>query len=307
MKSGKVVIDFLDHSLYQCYCVIIDLEGWRLVHQSVEYPIDKSDFSVTMGTTKMYFDGVFMAIHGAPGENGVLQNYFDQLNIPYTTSGEEASKMCFDKGRCNNFLKTHGISCAKSVQVHKGQEINLDLIIEKLALPCFVKPNSNGSSFGVSKVNSKDQLPKAIEKAFEHDDCVLMESFISGTEVSCGVHNLNGTIETFPITEIVSENDFFDFEAKYQGKSKEITPARISSDVANEIAAITQRVYHLLNLNGLARIDFIIMNQKPYLIEANTVPGLSKESIIPQQAKVSGMSLSDLFNKSVEHMFNSNQ
>jgi D-alanine-D-alanine ligase len=172
-----------------------------------------------------------------------------------------------------------------------------------LKLPCFVKPNANGSSFGISKIKSIEELMPAIDKAFKHDEYILIESLLIGTEVTCGVHNLNGTIETFPITEIVSENDFFDFEAKYEGKSKEITPARISDNLAKKVSERTIEIYQLLELNGIARVDFIITDNEPYIIEANTVPGLSEESIIPQQARCQGISLSELFNQSVENMF----
>ena len=304
MKSGQIVADFLDKNLFNVYVVIIDNLGWRLDLNSKSYPVDRSDFSVEVERKKILFDGVFIAIHGIPGENGELQSYFDNLNIPYNCSGVYASELSFDKGKCNDFLKKNGIQCAESMKLFKNVNFNIHSIIEKLKLPCFVKPNSNGSSFGISKVNIKDQLIPAIEKAFEYDDCVLIESLLTGKEVTCGVHNLNNDIETFPITEIISENDFFDFEAKYEGKSKEITPAEISKEHAEKVTKKAIRVYKLLNLNGIARIDFMIMNNEPHVIEVNTVPGLSKESIIPQQAICQGMSLSELFNKSVNQMFN---
>lgn len=304
LKSGQVVIDFLDRRLFNVYEVIIDNEGWRLNLNSKFYPINQSDFSVTVENENIFFDGVFIAIHGIPGENGELQHYFDNLNIPYTGSGVKASQLSFDKGACNDYLRNEGVPCADSVKLFKNDKFDTCSIIEKLKLPCFVKPNGNGSSFGVSKVNNEKELIPAIENAFIHDNCVIVESLLSGTEVSCGVHNLNEHIECFPITEIISENEFFDFEAKYEGKSKEITPARISKKQANKVMETAIKIYNLLDLNGIARIDFIIMNDKPHVIEANTVPGLSQESIIPQQAKCQGMSLSDLFNKSANHIFN---
>lgn len=304
LKSGSVAMKFLDKKRYNTYSVIIDNDGWIMEHQGKSYPINKSDFSVNIENQKLKFDGVFMAIHGTPGENGVLQRYLDDLNIPYNCSGAKASELSFDKGACNDFLRGFDIACADSIKLKKTDDISINEIVNRLKLPCFVKPNGNGSSFGISKVKSQDELTPAIKKAFQHDNCILIESFLYGTEVTCGVHNLNGKIETFPITEIVSENDFFDFEAKYEGKSKEITPARISDELAQKVSEKTIKIYQLLKLNGMARIDFIIMNKEPYIIEANTVPGLSEESIIPQQALCQGISLSDLFNQSVKHMFN---
>ena len=303
LKSGKVALNFLDKDKYNAFAVIIDNEGWRLEKNGKSYPINKSNFSVNIDNQMIKFDGVFMAIHGTPGENGVLQKYFDKLKIPYTCSGAKASALSFDKGACNEFLRNFDIPCAKSIKLKKGNTINYSKIIKQLKLPCFVKPNSNGSSFGITKVKSFKELMPAIKKAFMHDKYILIESLLIGTEVTCGAHNLNGTVETFPITEIVSENDFFDFEAKYEGKSKEITPARISDELAKKVSERTIEIYQLLELNGIARIDFIIMNNEPYIIEANTVPGLSEESIIPQQAHCHGISLSELFNQSVEYMF----
>ena len=303
IKSGTVAMNFLDKNRYNAYAVIIDNEGWRLENNNQSYPIDKLDFSVNINNQKIKFDGVFMAVHGAPGENGELQHYLDNLNIPYTCSGAKAAELSFDKGACNDFLRNNDVLCAESIKLQKGDRIDPSVIIKKLKLPCFVKPNGNGSSFGISKVKSENELLPAIEKAFQHDNHILIESLLSGTEVTCGVHNLNNEIETFPITEIVSDNEFFDFEAKYEGKSKEITPARISDEWAKKVAERTIQIYKLLNFNGIARIDFIIMNDEPFIIEANTVPGLSEESIIPQQAKCSGITLSELFNQSVEKMF----
>lgn len=307
MKSGEVVMNFLDKTLYNPYAVLINEKDWKLIKNDISYSINQNDFSTTIDNHKISFDGVFIAVHGPPGENGVLQKYLDKLDIPYTSSDAKASELSFDKAKCNNFLRENGIACADSIMLTQNSNIDQKNIIDTLGLPCFVKPNSNGSSFGISKVSNINELLPAIKKAFTHDDYVLVESFISGTEVTCGVHNLNKNIETFPITEIVSENDFFDFEAKYEGKSKEITPARISKLAAEKVSEKTKEIYKLLKLDGIARIDFIIKNGEPFVIEANTVPGLSKESIIPQQAKAMGMDLTELFNKSVKHMFEKNQ
>lgn len=300
MKSGAIALKHLQKGPYKAYAVVIDELGWRLRLNNQEYPIDKSNFSATVNGVKITFDVVFMAIHGTPGEDGALQSYLDELNIPYTTSGAAAARLSFNKAECNNFLRTKGIPCAQSYLLHKGEHYQKTTIIEKVGLPCFVKPNKNGSSFGVSKVTTLKELDAAIEKAMKHDTEVLIESFLEGTEVTCGIINFGNKLQTFPATEIVSENDFFDYEAKYEGKSKEITPARISEAVALKVAERTKEVYQLLNLNGIARIDFIIQAGTPYVIEANTVPGLSEESIIPQQAACVGLSLPKLFTQAVE-------
>lgn len=301
MKSGKVAAKHLQSDEFSAYTVVIDKNGWDLVLDNQKYSINKEDFSATINGSRISFDAVFIAIHGTPGEDGKLQAYLDELNIPYTTSGSAAAALSFNKGKCNDYLRENGVLCAPSYLLHKETVINEKDILKRVGLPCFVKPNKNGSSFGVSKVTVKEKLQEAIEKAFAHDDEILIESFIDGTEVTCGIHNFADELTTFPATEIVSENDFFDFEAKYEGKSQEITPARISDEVAQKIANRTKGIYHLLNLNGIARIDFIIQNNEPYIIEANTVPGLSEESIIPQQAACAGVSLKELFRMAVRH------
>ena len=204
MKSGEVVMNFLDKSLYKPYAIVIDENEWKMVDGNTSYTINRSDFSVNLNGQKIVFDGVFIAVHGAPGENGILQTYLDALNIPYTSSSAKASELSFDKGKCNDFLRNNDIPCAESVILKKNDDIQKDFLINTLGLPCFVKPNSNGSSFGISKVSNVDELLPAIEKAFSHDDNVLVESFLSGTEVTCGVHNFNGVVQTLPITEIVS-------------------------------------------------------------------------------------------------------
>lgn len=305
MKSGQVALQHLQNKQYKPYAVVIDEHAWRVVHKGSDYPIEKSDFSATIEGEKITFSAVFMAIHGTPGEDGELQAYLDQLNIPYTTSGSKASALSFNKGLCNNFLRAQGVLCAPSYLLTQGEAVNPKTILQHVGLPCFVKPNKNGSSFGISKVSQAAELSAALQKAFAHDEEVLIESFMEGVEVTCGAINFGGTLRTLPPTEIVSENDFFDFEAKYHGKSQEITPARLSEGVAQKVAEQTKRIYTLLQLDGIARIDFIIQNNEPYLIEANTVPGLSAESIIPQQAACAGIGLETLFNDAVKHALNS--
>jgi len=301
MKSGKIVVKHLQSDEFSAYTVVIEENGWDLILDGQKHSINKEYFSANINGKHISFDAVFIAIHGTPGEDGKLQAYLDELNIPHTTSGSAAAALSFNKGKCNDYLRENGISCAPAYLLDKENIIKETEIINRVGLPCFVKPNKNGSSFGISKVTVKEKLQEAIEKAFTHDDEILIESFIEGIEVTCGIHNFRDELTTFPITEIVSENDFFDFEAKYQGKSQEITPARISDEVALKIANRTKEIYRLLNLNGIARIDFIIQNNEPYTIEANTVPGLSEESIIPQQAACAGVSLKKLFRMAVRH------
>jgi len=301
MKSGKVAAKLLQSDEFSAYTVVINENGWELILNNQKYNINKKDFSTNVNGRHISFDVVFIAIHGTPGEDGKLQAYLDKLNIPYTNSGSDAANLSFNKGKCNDYLRENGVLCAPSCLLHKETVINEKDIIKKVGLPCFVKPNKNGSSFGISKVTVKEQLQEAIKNAFAHDDEILIESFMEGTEVTCGIHNFGEKLTTFPATEIVSENDFFDFEAKYEGKSQEITPARISDELAQKIAFRTKEIYRLLNLNGIARIDFIIQNNEPYIIEANTVPGLSEESIIPQQAACAGVNLKDLFRMAVRH------
>lgn len=302
MKSGEVVMKHLQCDEFHPYSVVIDKNGWNLIENGQSHPINKEDFSGNLNGVNIQFDVVFIAIHGTPGEDGKLQSYLDKLNIPYTTSSAKAAALSFNKGKCNNFLRTKGILCAPSYLITKGEEIKEIDILERVGLPCFVKPNKNGSSFGVSKVAKSDALKTAINKAFKYGEEVLIESFMEGAEVTCGAINFGGELRTFPATEIISENDFFDFEAKYEGKSKEITPARLSAEVAQKVAEQTKRIYTLLNLDGIARVDFIIQNNEPYIIEANTVPGFSEESIIPQQAEYMGISLKELFIASVKHV-----
>ena len=300
MKSGQVVFDNLDRNKYIPFKVIIDENSWKLNFDEIDYPISKNDFTATINGELISFDAVFIAVHGSPGEDGILQKYFDNLNIPYTSSGAQQSKLSFDKYECNKVLAKNGLPCAKSFIINSKENLDIKQTFKKVNLPCFVKPNSNGSSFGVSKVNKYEDFESALQKAFQFDNNVLVESFLDGVEVTCGIHNFNNKLFTFPLTEIISENTFFDYQAKYEGKSQEITPARLSKEVTNKVFRITKEVYKTLDLNGIARIDFIIVGEKPFIIEANTVPGLSLESIIPQQAQSIGINLTDLFSLLLE-------
>ena len=306
-KSAETVLENLSSSKYNIYSIIIDKDRWYLDYKNDKFKINKDNFSVKLNNQIIFFDVAFIIIHGPPGEDGVLQSYFDSLNIPYTNSSSTSSSLSFNKAKCNNYLKKKNILCANSILLKKGDHINENEIINIVKLPCFVKPNKNGSSYGVSKVIIKEEIKEKIKKAFKYDNEVLIESFIEGNEVTCGIHNFNENLTTFPCTEIISENEFFDYDAKYNGKSIEITPAKISNEINKKIISITKNIYKILKLNGIARVDYIIKNQKPFLIEVNTIPGLSKESIIPQQAQAAGLSLEKLFDMSIGHAIKNNK
>lgn len=300
LKSSETILKHLSTDKYELVKIIISEKGWYAYRENQEVAVDKNDFSVDFGNGKILFDVAFIIIHGTPGEDGKLQAYFEMLDIPFTTCGSLASAITFNKYTCNSLLKQFGIRCAESLVVRKNETINPNQIASKIGFPMFVKPCDGGSSFGVSKVKNKEEIISAVNNAVQHGTEALIESFISGTEVTCGIFKIGTQITVLPATEIVSKNEFFDFDAKYKGDSEEITPARISNEMMKEIQSITQKTYELLNLRGLSRIDFIIQNDIPYLIEVNTVPGMSAQSIIPQQAKVAGFDLSQLLENLVE-------
>jgi D-alanine-D-alanine ligase len=299
--SGNLVRQYLDKTKYNGYCIHIFKEKWVYVDDTeTEFPIDKNDFSVTLDGTKINFDCVFNAIHGTPGEDGLMQAYLELLEIPQTSCDYYQAALTFNKRDTLSVLKPYGIKSAVSYYLNKGDKIYTDEIVKKVGLPCFVKPNKAGSSFGISKVKTEAELPIAIEVAYQEDNEIIIESFLDGTEVSVGVINYKGVITVLPITEIVSENDFFDYEAKYLGKSQEITPARISDEMTEKIGTIAKRAYELLKMKGFSRSEFIIVNDEPFMLEMNTVPGMTNESLLPQQALAAGISLEDLFANAIE-------
>lgn len=299
-KSAENIYQNLDTSIYRSVLITIIGKEWIATVNDKEYAVDKNDFTVLTVEERINFDCAFIAIHGTPGEDGKLQGYFDLLEIPYTTPSLLNTTLTFSKWHCNTLLKQMNIKCASSHLVRKGDSISPEQIVKDLSLPCFIKPNNAGSSFGISKVKTIEGIIPAIEKAFGEDSEVLIESAMIGREVTCGVLNLKGEIKALPITEILSDNEFFDFEAKYNGASQEITPADLSPDITAKVQAIVVDVYHRLNMTGIIRIDFILQNDGPYVIEINTVPGLTIGSLIPQQAEAAGISLTDLFSNSIE-------
>ena len=295
LLSANTVLYHLDKSKYRAFIVHLKDGIFEVLLDDKEVSINKNDFTFVLDSEKIIFNKVFMALHGPPAENGKIQPYFDKLNIKYTTCSSEVAELTFNKYKCNNQLLNLGFNCAKSIIHLKDEHIEIENIITNVGLPCFVKPNGAGSSYGISKVNKETELVNAIHKASEHDNEVLIESFVDGTEISCGVYFDGINITALPITEIVSENDFFDYEAKYEGKSNEITPARISEKLTSEIQNITIDIYKRMKLSGICRVDYIIQNDIPFIIEINTIPGLSEESIIPQQLKAANISLSEVF------------
>ena len=304
LKSGEVVFNSLDASKYALYKVYILKEKWVVIHNKKEYQIIKDDFSVIIDQEHIQFDCVFNAIHGDPGENGVLIAYFDLIGMNHTSAPFYQMALTFNKRDTLSVVKEYGIPTATSFYMHQRDEIVTDKIIKKVGLPCFVKPNRAGSSFGISKVYEEENLKAAIEKACQEDEEILIESFLDGTEVSVGVIEYQGKLTVLPITEIVSENDFFDYEAKYEGKSQEITPARISAAEKEKVVSLATKVYQVLNMKGFSRSEFIIVDGAPYFLEINTVPGMTKESLLPQQAKEASISLTDLFDNAIQMALN---
>ena len=301
LKSGNVVANHLNKEKYNVYKIHILSKKWVLVDDNGnEYPINKHDFSVEKNGEKIIFDCVFNAIHGNPGENGVILAYFDLIGLKHTSAPFYQMALTFNKRDTLSVIKQYGIPCATSVYLNEGNAINVEQIINKVGLPCFVKPNNAGSSFGISKVFTSEEMMPAIKKAYAEDSEILIESFLDGTEVSVGVIEYQGKTKVLPITEIVTENDFFDYEAKYEGKSQEITPARITSSEEKKVREIAKRIYEILNMSGFSRSEYILVNGEPYFLEMNTVPGLTEASILPQQANKAGISLAALFSNSIE-------
>ena len=296
MKSGQVVYNNLDKDLYKVYRIVITKDKWfYLDNKKKEFNISRNDFSLTIENKKIKFDVAFIVIHGSPGEDGILQSYFESIGIPYTGCDSNTSAITFNKRDCISFLKKYSIPTVNSIHLNYGDKIEEEKIIKEIGIPCFVKANKSGSSFGVYKVNRKSDLLPSINNSFKIDKEILIESFLDGTEVSVGVMNYKKEIKVFGITELVTENDFFDYEAKYEGKSKEITPANISKIQQNNVTKIAKKIYRKLRIKGLSRSEFIFVGNTPYFLELNSIPGLTKESIFPKQVKINGISLKELF------------
>ncbi|HLA56687.1 MAG TPA: D-alanine--D-alanine ligase [Flavobacterium sp.] len=300
LRSGQLILKNLDASKYKIFEIHILPEGWSTIVDGEKYPINRADFSFEMESEKITFNVIINTIHGTPGEDGHLQAYWELLEIPYTGCNFYQSALTFNKRDTLSVLSKFNIPKAKSIYLSKGDEISGEDIVHILGLPFFVKPNQSGSSLGVSKVNDLSELDKALEFAFAEDNDILIESYLKGTEVSVGVINYKGKTKVLGLTEIVSQNDFFDYEAKYLGKSEEITPARVAAEVEKKVIDTAAKVYEALGMTGFSRADFIIMDGTPHFIEINTNPGLSPQSIFPQQAQYAKLEFSDLLDNEIE-------
>jgi len=297
IKSAGIVAQYIPKDKYQVYLIEIQQGQWIHQHpQMGRIAIDKNDFSLSIGSEKIHFDVVFNAIHGTPGEDGKILAYFEMIGIPFTSTSSISSALTFNKAFCNQVVKGSGVSVANSMHLFKEDPYIVNDILQQISLPCFIKPNQGGSSVGISKVNHKEEIIPALEKAFVEDTEVLVEEFIEGRELTIGVMKRKGEIIAFPITEIISKKEFFDFEAKYNPKlNQEITPANIPLSLEQHIQETAKKLYQVLHLKGIVRFDFIQSLNGLFFLEVNTVPGLSAESIVPQQAKAFGYEISELF------------
>lgn len=298
VETGKVVARYLDHDLFNVYPIKITSDKWLYLDDAGNTgQIDRNDFTLTLDGRKISFDAAFIAIHGTPGEDGILQAYLDMMHVPYNTCGRTTAALTFNKFFTNEVVKSAGIKIAKTVYLHQRDFYNTADILSVTGLPCFVKPNSNGSSVGMNKVMNSESLEPAIQAAFLTDTEVLIQEYIEGMEVTCGIYEKNGQPVILPLTEVVPHNEFFDYEAKYTlGKADEISPARISDALTQECRQMSLRLYRYLNCRGIVRLDYILKNLSDfYFLEANTVPGLSEASIVPKQAAAMGIGLKEFF------------
>ncbi len=301
IKSGNVVYKYIDKDLYTPYRIHITKKEWFYVDENDQkFPVDKNDFSLSIDGKKITFDVAFNIVHGTPGEDGLLQAYFELIGIPQTACDFYQAALTFNKRDCISTLKAYGIPTAANYFLNKGDEVLPQEILDTVGLPCFVKANKAGSSYGVSKVKTEAELLPAIDVAYKEDDEIIIESFLSGTEVSVGVITYQGKDTVLPITEIISENEFFDYEAKYLGKSQEITTARLSDEDTKKVENLALKVYQILKMKGFSRSEYIFHNGEPHFLEMNTNPGFSEASILPQQSLAAGISLKELLTNTIE-------
>jgi D-alanine-D-alanine ligase len=306
LRSAQGLYSFMDKERYQLY--IVEMEGRRwevhLPDGSVT-PVDKNDFSFMMNGEKKTFDFAYITIHGTPGENGLLQGYLDMIGIPYSSCNVLVSAITFNKFSCNQYLKRFGVKVADSILLRKNQHISDEDVVERIGLPCFIKPNAGGSSFGVTKVKTKDQIQPAIRKAAHESDEVMIEAYMRGTEVTCGCYKTKDKSVVFPVTEVVTSNEFFDYDAKYNGQVEEITPARISDGLTQRIQQLTSTIYDILGCYGIIRIDYIITAEEVIqLLEINTTPGMTATCFIPQQVRAAKLDIKDVLTDIIEDKFN---
>ena len=305
MKSGKNIYDEVDETRYNKYLVVLKERDWHVEIGEEKYPVDKNDFSFTRNGEKILFDFAYITIHGVPGENGLLQGYLDMMGVPYGCCNVLASALTFDKHTCNTYLKSYGVNVADSVMLIRGMAYDVNEIINEVGLPCFVKPNAEGSSFGVTKVKEAAQLEDALKKAFALCREVLIETFIDGTELTCGVVKAGDMDITMPIAEVVPKNEFFDFEAKYDPtKSDEIIPARISPELTNRIKTLSSMIYDILRCEGIIRVDYIVREDEIFMLEVNTTPGMTSNSFVPKMVRAVGGTLREVLTKIIDNKLN---
>lgn len=309
MRSAEGILSFMDKEKYDCYVVEMEGEDWKAHYGDERCEMDKNDFSFTAKDGRHKFDFAYITIHGTPGENGILQGYFDIIKIPYSTSDVLVESLTFNKFALNNFLRSYPeIHISDSILLRKGQPAPSDSeIIGRMGLPCFVKPNAGGSSFGVTKVKEEKDLRPAIEKAMNESDEVMVEKIMVGTEITCGAYKKGKEIVTFPITEVVTSEEFFDYDAKYNGKVNEITPARLTDETSKRVAEMTRHIYTILGCYGIIRIDYILTGEKGNetinMLEINTTPGMTATSFIPQQVRAAGLDIKDVLSDIIEGKF----
>ena len=302
VKSAKGILSFLDKEKYNPFVVTITGNIWQMETEDGDiWPIDKNDFCAVKDDIRLKFDFAYITIHGTPGEDGRLQGYFDMLKMPYSCCGVLAAALTFNKFACNQYLKGFGYNVAKSILLRKEDSIADKAVTDELGLPVFIKPNVGGSSFGTTKVKTPEEIQPAIKSAFAEGPEVIIEAFMKGTEVTCGCYKVGDKEVVFPITEVVSKNEFFDFDAKYNAASvEEITPARISDDIAKEISCLTSQLYDIIGCKGIIRADYIIIEDVPHLLEVNTTPGMTATSFIPQQVKAAGLDSTEVLTERIE-------
>lgn len=302
LRSAQGIWSFVDHSKYETSIIVIKGTEWKMVQYDGKqydwdktWPVDREDFSVVKDGVKLTFDFAYIIIHGTPGENGILQGYFDMIRMPYSCCGVLAAALTCSKFTCNRYLSTFGIPVAKSILLHVGEEVDTEQCVKELGLPVFVKPNAGGSSYATTKVKTPEELQPAIAAAKrEATGEVIIESFMQGTEVTCGCYTSRDGLRALPITEVVSKKEFFDVDAKYNGAVEEITPARISDEMTQKIQALTRRIYGYVGAKGIIRVDYIIIGDTPHLLEVNTTPGMTATSFIPQEVRAAGLDISDV-------------
>lgn len=305
LRSAQGIYSFIDKEKYNLYIVMMKGLDWHVqLPDETTCPIDRNDFSFQLNGEKITFDFAYITIHGTPGENGRLQGYFDMMGIPYSCCGVLAAALTFNKFACNQYLRGFGVRIAEALSLRQGQTVSDNDVIEKIGLPCFIKPSLGGSSFGVTKVKTREQIQPAIAKAFEEGEEVVIEAFMDGTEITCGCYKTKEKSVVFPITEVVTHNEYFDFDAKYNGQVDEITPARIPNELRDRVQMLTSAIYDILGAQGIIRIDYIITEgDKINLLEVNTTPGMTPTSFIPQQVRAAGLNITDVMTDIIENKF----